>query len=175
MPLGEHRSRVESRSISHPAPKSLKNARIAAKLPDQARLEGGRFVCAPVGRIAFHPLQVVAPNILPIRSTLARLSARVSAECQGKHLAQPGNREDHGGITHRGGTIFSLAFGGSDKTAYDRMPVVMAQTGDAASSRVVGALQDLVGRYLDPLALGGDPIATFGIRLVVGQLTIARW
>ena len=102
------------------------------------------------------------------------LSARVSAECQGKDLARPANRANRGGITHRGGVNFPLAFGGSDKTAHDRMPVVMAQAGDAASGRVVGALQDLVGRYLDPLALGGDPIATVGIRLVVGHLAIAR-
>jgi hypothetical protein len=50
----------------------------------------------------------------------------------------------------------------------------MTQAGDAAARRVVGALQDLVGWYLDPLALGGDPIATLGVRLVVGYLTIAR-
>jgi len=54
------------------------------------------------------------------------------------------------------------------------MAVVMAQAGDAAPGRVVGALKDLVGRYLDPLAFGDDPIATAGVRLVVGYLTIAR-
>ena len=69
---------------------------------------------------------------------------------------------------------FLLAFGGSDKAAHDRMPVVMAQAGDAAPGRIVGAPQDLVGWHLDPLALGGDPIATLAIRLVVGRLTIAR-
>ena len=42
----------------------------------------------------------------------------------------------------------------------------MAQASHAASRRVVGALQDLVGRYLDALALGGDPIASVDIRLV---------
>jgi hypothetical protein len=68
----------------------------------------------------------------------------------------------------------SLAFGGSDKAAHDRMAVVMAQAGDAAPGRVVGALQDLVGRHLDPLALGEDPIATVGVGVVVGHLTIAR-
>src|SRR5438094_9753877 len=51
---------------------------------------------------------------------------------------------------------------------------VMAQAGDAAPGRVVGALKDLVGRHLDPLAFGDDPIATAGVRLVVGYLTIAR-
>src|SRR5215472_18804189 len=67
-----------------------------------------------------------------------------------------------------------LALRSSDKAAHDRMPVVMAQAGDAAAGWVVGALQDLVGWYLDPLALEGDPIAACGIRLVVGHLTIAR-
>jgi hypothetical protein len=42
---------------------------------------GNSFVHLSDGS-SFHPLQVVAPNTLPIRSTLARLSARVSAECQ---------------------------------------------------------------------------------------------
>jgi hypothetical protein len=62
----------------------------------------------------------------------------------------------------------------SDKTAHNRMPVVVAQAGDAAPSRVVGALQDLVGGYLDALALDGDPIAAIAIRLVVGRFTISR-
>ena len=40
----------------------------------------------------------------------------------------------------------SSAFGGSDKAAHDRMAVVMAQAGDAAPGRVVGALQDAARR-----------------------------
>src|SRR6516164_6659065 len=66
------------------------------------------------------------------------------------------------------------AFRGSDKTAHDRMPVVMAQAGDAAPGRVVGTLQDLAEGHLDALALGGDPIAALGIGLVIGGLAIAR-
>src|SRR6516164_6083377 len=45
-----------------------------------------------------------------------------------------------------------LAFGGSDETAHDRMPVVMAQARDAAPGRVVGALQDPGTARQDPAA-----------------------
>jgi len=53
------------------------------------------------------------------------------------------------------------------------MPAQVAQAGNGATSRVIGALQDLIGWYLDALALDLDPVATGSIRLVIGGLTIS--
>lgn len=66
-----------------------------------------------------------------------------------------------------------LPFGSPDKAAHDWMSIDVKQAGDAVPCWVVSALQDLIGRYLDPLTFDGDPIAAFGIHLVVRRLTIS--
>ena len=53
------------------------------------------------------------------------------------------------------------------------MPVKMPQTSNGASRWIIDAVQDLIGWYLDALALGVDPVATDSIRLVIGGLTIS--
>jgi len=53
------------------------------------------------------------------------------------------------------------------------MPVKVPEASNGASSRIIDAVQDLIGWYLDALALGVDPVATGSIRLVIGGLTIS--
>src|SRR5215471_10491806 len=53
------------------------------------------------------------------------------------------------------------------------MAVVIVPTRYGTAGRVVGALQDFVGRYLDGLAVGDDPIAARGIGLVIDRFAIS--
>jgi hypothetical protein len=69
--------------------------------------------------------------------------------------------------------VSALGFGRSDEAAHDWMPVKVTQTGNGAPSRIIDMLQDLIGWYLDALALGLDPVATGSIHLVIGGLTIS--
>ena len=64
-------------------------------------------------------------------------------------------------------------FGGSDEAAHDWMPVKVTQAGNGAPGRIIRTLQDLIGWYLDALALGLDPVETGSVRLVIGGLTIS--
>ena len=53
------------------------------------------------------------------------------------------------------------------------MAVVIVPTRYGTAGRVVGALQDFVGRYLDALAVGDDPIAARGIGLIIDRFAIS--
>jgi hypothetical protein len=53
------------------------------------------------------------------------------------------------------------------------MPLKVTQAGNGAPGRIIRTLQDLIGWYLDALALGLDPVETGGVRLVIGGLTIS--
>src|SRR5215470_7882656 len=69
--------------------------------------------------------------------------------------------------------ISPSGFGGSDEAAHDWMPVKVTQAGNGAPGRIIRTLQDLIGWYLDALALGLDPVETGSVRLVIGGLTIS--
>jgi asparaginyl-tRNA synthetase len=77
-------------------------------LPREQGREGWRICAATARWHAGFGLALAFAGAPPAtRGIEARyFSARVSAECQGKHLARPANRADHVGITHRDGAIF---------------------------------------------------------------------
>src|SRR5215470_4594157 len=77
------------------------------------------------------------------------------------------------GLAQAGPCISPSGFGGSDETGHDWMPVRVTQAGNSAPGRIIDALQNLIGWYLDALALGLDPVVTGSIRLVIGGLTIS--
>ena len=55
------------------------------------------------------------------------------------------------------------------------MAVDIVPTRYGVTGRIVGALQNLVERDLDPLVVGDDPIIPLGVGLVVGRCAISIW
>jgi hypothetical protein len=68
--------------------------------------------------------------------------------------------------------ISPLGFGGSDEAVHDRMPIEMTPAGNGSPGGVISALEDLIRRYLDALALSLNPVAT-AVCLISGGLTIS--